>query len=87
MPRAAPTLKYEELLREKNRLVDLYKRSALDFQDLSALKDSIEAKKGEARAILDGLLLNEFRGLGIQFEAPTWDNQAAVSIVWERRWY
>lgn len=67
--------KYDELLREKNRLVDLYKKSALDFQDLSALKASIEAKKTEARAILDKLLLDEFTGLGIQFQQATWDEK------------
>jgi hypothetical protein len=64
--------KYDELLREKNRLVDLYKRSAMDFEDLTALKESIEAKKGEARIILNKLLLDEFKGLGIEFEQATW---------------
>ena len=67
------TRKYDELLREKNRLIDNYKKAALNFEDLTALKDSIEAKKREARDILDKLLLDEFVGLGIQFEQATWD--------------
>jgi hypothetical protein len=77
--------KYDELLREKNRLVDLYKRSALDFEDLTALKESIEAKKSEARAILDKLLLDEFRGIGIQFESATWDSNKGKEGRSEKR--
>src|SRR5262249_14812451 len=70
--------KYDELLREKNRLIDNYKKAALDFENLTALKDSIDAKKREARDILDQLLLGEFRGLGIHFEEATWDSKRGV---------
>jgi hypothetical protein len=65
--------RYDELLREKNRLIDEYKKAAVDFEDLSALKYSIEEKKQQARAILDKLLLDEFIGLGIEFHQATWD--------------
>jgi hypothetical protein len=77
--------KYAELLREKNRLVDLYKRSALDFEDLTALKESIETKKREARGILDKLLLDEFHGLAIQFEEATWDEKKGKEGKPQRR--
>jgi hypothetical protein len=77
--------KYDELLREKNRLVDLYRRSALDFEDLTALKQSIESKKADARTILNKLLLDEFRGLGIQFQQAKWDNQAEEEGKPEKR--
>jgi hypothetical protein len=63
--------KYDELLREKNRLVDLYKRSALDFEDLTALKQSVESKKDEARAILNKLLLDELLSLNIRKAGPS----------------
>src|SRR5262249_54061734 len=55
------------------RLIDNYKKAALDFEDLTALKESIETKKLEARKILNKLLLDEFIGLGIHFEQATWD--------------
>jgi len=61
------------LLREKNRLIDQYKKASVDFEDLSALKYSIEERKQTARAILDKLLLDEFTGLGIEYHQATWD--------------
>jgi hypothetical protein len=76
--------KYAELLREKNRLVDLYKKagdwsatnqSAAELKELTGLREKIEAANRTAREILNQLLLREFQGLGIQFEQATWDEK------------
>ena len=65
--------KYDELLREKNRLVDLYRKSTSLTQDLVALRAEINAHKAKAREILDRQLLNAFQAEGIQFHQATWD--------------
>lgn len=65
--------KYADLLREKNRLVDLYRKSTSLTQDLAALRSEIEAHKTKAREILDRQLLNAFQALGIEFAEATWD--------------
>jgi len=64
---------YRELLNEKNRLIDNYRNSATFAQDLTALRNEIDAKKAEALTTLDDILLEEFRKLGIKFEESTWD--------------
>jgi hypothetical protein len=74
--------KYGELLREKNRLVDLYKKAGDlvsggdkqgEIKELTGLREKIEAANHAARAILNELLLKEFQGLGIRYEQATWD--------------
>jgi len=76
--------RYEELLREKNRLVALYKSfdswggtgaKRGELKALTGLRDQIEAANRAAREILNKLLLDEFQGLGIQFEQATWDEK------------
>jgi hypothetical protein len=74
--------KYEELLREKNRLIALYKsagdwsptnQAAAELKELTGLREKIEAANRAARHILNQLLLREFQGLGIQYEQAAWD--------------
>ena len=67
--------KYEDLLREKNRLVDLYRRSDNQTKEcLTGLRDKINEYNREAETTLNELLLNEFKDeLGIQFEEAQWD--------------
>ncbi|MCP5524171.1 MAG: ATP-binding protein [Verrucomicrobiales bacterium] len=78
------TARYEELLREKNRLVTLYKdagdwassnQAGGEVKELTGLRDKIEAANRAAREILNKLLLDEFQGLGIQFHQATWDEK------------
>jgi len=59
---------YNQLLAEKNRLVDAYRNLASPDYDLQALRDSIDAHKREAYATLDTLLLDDFQELGIRYE-------------------
>jgi len=59
---------YNQLLTEKNRLIDAYRNlSSPDF-DLQALRDSIDAHKREAYSTLDTLLLYDFQELSIRYE-------------------
>jgi hypothetical protein len=76
--------RYEELLREKNRLVALYKQAGDwassgekqgELKALTGLRDQIDAANRAAREILNKLLLDEFQGLGIQFQEATWDEK------------
>jgi len=74
---------YRQVLEEKNRLIDNYCHAATYAEDLTVLRDGIEAKKREAIATLDDILLDEFKNLGIKFEQATWDDkkeQAGKSI-------
>lgn len=78
------TARYAELLREKNRLITLYKdagdwasssQASGELKELTGLRDKIDAANRAAREILNKLLLDEFQGLGIQFEQATWDDK------------
>ena len=66
---------YREVLEEKNRLIEFYRRAADYAEDLSAVRDKIQARKAEAAAILDELLLAAFIALDIRFEQATWDHK------------
>jgi hypothetical protein len=64
-------------------LIKNYRHAATYAEDLTAQRDSIEAKKREAIGTLNDILLDEFKNLGIKFEQATWDdkkNQAGKPI-------
>ncbi len=69
--------KYEDILREKNRLIDLYRSQDNQTKEyLTDLRDKINAYNTEADATLNELLLNEFKDeLGIQFEEAQWNTE------------
>lgn len=64
---------YSEVVREKNRLIDLYRDSREYQEQLHSLRDKIEETKQEAIETLDDILLDEFTRLGIKYEQSTWD--------------
>lgn len=66
---------YQEVLREKNELVGLYRRATAYAEDIQSLRDGIEAKKQKAVATLNRLLLELFNDLGIKYEQSTWDEK------------
>jgi hypothetical protein len=65
---------YREVLAEKNRLIDNYRRTTSYADDLRKLRDSIDEKKKEALGTLNDILLHSFVDLGIKFEEATWDD-------------
>lgn len=66
---------YHDLLVEKNRLIGTYRHAASYSDDLRALRDNIQEMQQDAEATLDEILLQEFNGLGIKYEQPTWDEK------------
>ncbi|MGQ4809131.1 hypothetical protein NKDENANG_02533 [Candidatus Entotheonellaceae bacterium PAL068K] len=66
---------YRQVLEEKNRLIENYRHATAYAEDLTALRDNIEQKKGEAYKTLGDILLDEFNALGIKYEQATWDDQ------------
>ena len=66
---------YPQVLEEKNRLIDTYRHAATYAEDLTVLRDAIDAKKQQAIETLDDILLDEFRYLGIKFEQAIWDDK------------
>ncbi len=67
--------KFEELLKEKNELVAVYRRATGYGTDLQQLRDGIKAKKQAAQSILNKLLLEQFTSLDIKYEQVTWDDK------------
>lgn len=65
---------YRELLAEKNRQTNAYRAISGYRADTSALRDSIEALKSEARGTLNEILLQEFQDTGARYEQATWDD-------------
>jgi len=66
---------YEQVLEEKNRLIDTFRHATEYAEDLTAIRDTIAAKKLEAYETLNDILLDEFKSLGIKFEQATWDEK------------
>jgi len=73
---ADKTATYHETVAEKNRLVTIYQDAATyNTAELQVLRDNILAQRQKANATLNKILLDEFQGLGIQFEQATWDEK------------
>jgi hypothetical protein len=66
---------FNELLKEKNRLVKQYRNATLYAEDLRALRTDIEQRKKEAVGMMDEILLDRFKSLCIKFEQATWDEK------------
>ncbi len=66
---------YKQVLTEKNRMVQLYRKTTTYAEDLSALRDHIDEKKREAMATLNEILLAEFCRSEIKYEEATWDTK------------
>ena len=78
--------RFAELLEEKNHLIDMYRRATGGFgSDLQALRDGIEQKKNDAKAMLNRLLLEQFQSLDIRYEQSTWDPKKNQEGKPERR--
>jgi len=64
---------YQQVLAEKNRLIENYRHASTFAKDLTALRNEIQKMKEEALPTLDDILLDEFKRMGIKFEQATWD--------------
>jgi hypothetical protein len=75
---------YQQLLDQKNRQVDTYRRATYT-QDLRALRSAVEETEREARPTLDQILLGEFHAHKIRFEQATWDEKKGKDGKPEKR--
>lgn len=64
---------YREILLEKNRLIDNFRKASTYAEDLAATREHIAEKKREAYETLDEILADQFTKLGIKYEEATWD--------------
>src|SRR5437588_5448976 len=65
--------RYAEVVAEKNRLIRDFRNITKYTKDLRTLRDNIQARREEAIANLNELLLDEFKQLGVKYEQATWD--------------
>lgn len=61
--------RYRHVLAEKNRLIELYRKTSSLTDNLQTLRETIHQHKAQAYATLNTLLLDEFQNLKIRFEA------------------
>jgi hypothetical protein len=64
---------YYEIVAEKERLIRSYRDAASYAEDLRVLRDQIDEHRAAATEELHDILLDEFKGLGIQYEEYAWD--------------
>lgn len=69
-------LPYRKLVDEKNRLLTLYRDTAMDLgrdMSLRELRDKIDAEMEHSNGVMNELLRDQFEVLGVKFEQATWD--------------
>jgi hypothetical protein len=76
---------YSEILAEKNRLIDNYRKATTYADDLAGLRDEIEARKRPCTGVLDDMLLDEFEQLGIKYKQAVWDEAKGMEAKPEKR--
>lgn len=64
---------YREILAEKNRQIETFRHSSTFADDLTAIRDGISKLKKESISMLDEILKDEFKELGVRYEQSTWD--------------
>lgn len=67
---------YRKLVEEKNRLLTLYRDTAMDLgrdMSLRELRDKIDAEMAHANGVMNELMRDQFEALGVKFEEATWD--------------
>jgi len=62
---------YADILKRKNLMVAAYRDTSTYMADLRAQRDAIDSAKKEAKATLNEILRDEFKG--IKYEQATWD--------------
>jgi Schlafen, AlbA_2/Eco57I restriction-modification methylase len=66
---------YEQVLRDRERQLHLYRNAAEYLDDLTPLRDKIADVNAQAQDTLDQILLDDFQELGIKYEQATWDDK------------
>jgi hypothetical protein len=67
---------YQELLEEKNELIEVYRRvSGGKVGELQEIRDDIQKRKDSAIPTLNSILLDECTHFDIRYEEATWDDK------------
>jgi hypothetical protein len=66
---------YAKVVAQKNARIKSYREAAGYDRDLTALRENIDRERREVCGLLDEMLLENFRDLGIRHEQPTWDDK------------
>jgi hypothetical protein len=66
---------YEQVLRDRDRQLHVYRNTAEYMDDLTALRDKITEVNAQAQHTLDEILLDDFHELGIKYQQATWDDK------------
>ena len=74
---------YADVLKRKNLMIAAYRDTSTYMADLRAQRDAIDAAKEEAKATLNDILLDEFKG--IKYEQATWDTARNAEGKTEKR--
>ena len=74
---------YADILKRKNLMITAYRDTSVYMEDLRAQRDAIDAVKTEAKATLNDILLDEFKG--IKYEQATWDTAKNAEGKTEKR--
>ncbi|OYU30811.1 MAG: ATP-binding protein [Comamonadaceae bacterium PBBC2] len=67
---------YRKLVEEKNRLLKLYRDTAMDIGpdfNLREVRDKIDTEMQYANGVMNELLRDQFEALGVKFEEAQWD--------------
>lgn len=67
---------YRGLVNEKNRLLKLYRDTAMDLGrdiNLREVRDEIDTEIQHANGVMNELLRDQFDGLGVKYEEAQWD--------------
>ena len=67
---------YRSLVDEKNRLLKLYRDTAMDLGrdiNLREVRDEIDCEMQDASAVMNELLRDQFEALGVKYEEAQWD--------------
>ncbi len=68
-------MSYPSLLAKKNAQIEGYRKTAAYSDNLTAVRENIDKERREVCDLLDDMLLEDFRDLGIRHEQPTWDDK------------
>ncbi len=70
-----PLPPYDQVLRDRDRQLHIYRNTAEYMDDLTTLRDKIADVNAQAQLTLDEILLEDFDDLGIKYEQATWDDK------------
>ena len=64
---------FHQNIAEKKRLIDRYRHTIDDFTERQSWRDKIEQLRKIAQPVMNEVLLDEFRSLGIRYEQARWN--------------